>query len=79
MSDRIFGTNQKETGICKSRMLLFDGGTSIKIALLAAFFATFTTCSAKAALFGSNRNSKNNANTVSTNSINRSNFINSLI
>ena len=69
MSDRIFGTNQKETGICKSRMLLFDGGTSTKIALLAAFFATFTTCSANAALFGSNRNSKNNANTVSTNSI----------
>lgn len=71
MSDRIFGKNLKDTGTCKSRMLLFDGGTATKIALLAAFFATFSACSANAGLFGSNRNSKNNnSNAVLTNNIN---------
>ena len=70
MSDRIFGKNLKDTGTCKSRMLLFDGGTATKIALLAAFFATFSACSANAGLFGSNRNNKNNTNAVLTNNIN---------
>ncbi|MBP5467950.1 MAG: hypothetical protein J6Z11_01745, partial [Candidatus Riflebacteria bacterium] len=71
MSDRIFGKNLKDTGTCKSRMLLFDGGTATKIALLAAFFATFSACSANAGLFGSNRNNKNNnSNSVLTNNIN---------
>ncbi len=69
MSDRIFGKNLKNTDDYKSRLLLF-GGTAGKIALLAVFFASFTTFSSNAALFSSNRNSKN----TSTNSSKQSNL-----
>ncbi len=69
MSDRIFGKNLTNNKNYKNRLLLFDGGTATKIALLAAFFATFTTVSANAALFGSNRNNRNNnSNNVTANS-----------
>ena len=70
MSDRIFGKNLKNPSNCKSRLLLFGGGTTAKIALLAAFFATFTSFSADAALFGSNKNSRNNSSNNSANNAN---------
>ena len=59
MSDNIFRnnlTNSKNKLCCLHR----TGGTTAKIALLAAFFATFATISANAGLFGSNKNSRNN-------------------
>ncbi len=59
MSDRIIGINKTNSNYRNSR-LFFGGGTTAKIALLAAFFATFATVSANAGLFGSNKNSKNN-------------------
>ena len=61
MSDRIIGINKTNSNYRNSR-LFFGGGTTAKIALLAAFFATFATVSANAGLFGSNKNSKNNNN-----------------
>ena len=61
MSDRIIGINKSNSNHHNSR-LFFGGGTTAKIALLAAFFATFATVSANAGLFGSNKNSKNNNN-----------------
>ena len=59
MSDRIFGIDKTNSNYRRSR-LFFGGGTTAKIALLAAFFATFSTMTANAGLFGSNKSSKNN-------------------
>ena len=59
MSDRIIGINKSNSNHHNSRLFL-GGGTTAKIALLAAFFATFATVSANAGLFGSNKSSKNN-------------------
>ena len=61
MSDRIIGINKTNSNYRNSR-LFFGGGTTAKIALLAAFFATFATVSVNAGLFGSNKSSKNNNN-----------------
>ena len=61
MSDIEYGKNLKTFNNSKDSLLLRIGLSS-KIALLAAFFASFTSISANAALFGSNRNSRNNNN-----------------
>lgn len=65
MSDRINGKNKNKSSDCKKRLLFFGGGISLKIALLASFFATFSAVSANAALFG-NRSSKNNNSSANT-------------
>ncbi len=66
MSERIFGKN-----LINPRSSLLGGGTSAKIALLAAFFATFTSFSADAGLFSSNRNNKNNnSNNLANSNVN---------
>lgn len=62
MSDRIFGKNLTNSNYPNNRKLFFGGGTAAKIALLAAFFASFSTLTAHAGLFGSNRNNKQNNN-----------------
>ena len=59
MSDRIIGINKTNSNHLNSR-LFFGGGTTAKIALLAAFFAAFSTMTANAGLFNSNKNSRNN-------------------
>ena len=70
MSDRIFGKNLKNHS-----SYLIRGGTAAKIALLAAFFATFTSVSANAGLFSSNRNNKNNNSSSLANSNANSNAV----
>ena len=59
MSDSIFRNNLINSNSRRCG-LLRTGGTTAKIALLTAFFATFASVSANAGLFGSNKSSKNN-------------------
>ena len=60
MSDNIFRKPKNFSSSSDYNLLRIRKGTAAKIALLAAFFATFATISADAGLFGSNKSSRNN-------------------